>query len=281
MNPNDEYPTFAAFGLSQGFSHPVDIGDSSKIRLPKLSHIVAERLRTQIVTGKLSSGDCLPPEAELIEIFKVSRPTIREALRILETEGLVVLGRGIRSGAQIQLPSVGRAAHYAAMVLSTAGATMAEIHEARMALEPPLTRSLAESADKSGLVALKECLIQQQGALAKKDYAAALTAINRFHELLCQSAGNSVLTLLVGMLHALSRSTASILVERGGTSSEEVHKNMVKTTSGHRRLIELLESGNGEQAEQFWATYMKRSHEFLTRSGLGAFKLNYDSPASP
>src|SRR5690606_38601467 len=69
------------------------------IRAPKLSHLVAERLRAMIAAGELRPGDTLPSEAELLRQFNVSRPIMREALRVLEAESLIRLGRGALAGA--------------------------------------------------------------------------------------------------------------------------------------------------------------------------------------
>jgi DNA-binding FadR family transcriptional regulator len=218
----------------------------------------------------------LPAEADLIAMFKVSRPTVREALRILEMEGLVVLARGARSGAEVRLPSVGRAAQYAAMVLVTEGTTMADIHEARTTLEPAMARPLAQPDRSEAVALLRRCVEQQRAALAAHDYRSVLAAIHRFHELLWHTTGNSVLTLLVGMLQTLSPSTSTFLVERGASNAEELRKNMSKTVAGHRRLVDLLEAGRADEAEAFWSRYMTRAHEFLCRSTLGASRLTYD-----
>lgn len=270
-------PAQSAAGVSSDWSAGNSGTATSAVRVPKLSHVVAERLRSQIVTGKLQSGMTLPAETELIAMFKVSRPTVREALRILETEGLVVLARGSRSGAEVRMPSVDRAAHYVAMVLSSSGATMADIHQARMALEPALTRPLASPERREAVAMLRQCVEQQQAALLANDYRSALTSIHRFHELLWHSAGNSVLTLLVGMLQYLSQSTFAFLIERGASNPGELHKNMSKTVVGHRRLLDLLEAGRADEAEAFWSRYMIRAHQFLSRSSLGASRLTYES----
>ncbi|EIV96383.1 transcriptional regulator, partial [Frankia sp. QA3] len=59
------------------------------VRVPKTAELVAAHLRRQIVRGELHEGDALPPEAVLMEQFGVSRPTLREAFRVLESEALI------------------------------------------------------------------------------------------------------------------------------------------------------------------------------------------------
>src|ERR1700735_5100159 len=73
------------------------------IRAPKTAELIAAQLRRQIVSGELEEGLSLPSEAELMGQFHVSRPTLREAFRILEAESLIVIRRGAR-GARTTAP---------------------------------------------------------------------------------------------------------------------------------------------------------------------------------
>src|SRR5690349_3670465 len=79
---------------------------SSEVRVPKAAELVAARIRRQIVDGDLPAGTGLPPEAELVARYGVSRPTLREAFRILESERLVTVRRGVKGGALVQSPSL-------------------------------------------------------------------------------------------------------------------------------------------------------------------------------
>jgi len=85
---------------------------SSTVRIPKAAELVSKELRNQIVRGVLKMGDSLTGEAELMARFGVSRPTLREAIRILESEGLVRISRGARGGASVLSPSINIAARH-------------------------------------------------------------------------------------------------------------------------------------------------------------------------
>ena len=75
----------------------VKAGDfAAPVKVPKTAELVAAQLRRQIVRGDLREGDALPPEATLMEQFAVSRPTLREAFRVLESEALISVRRGAR-----------------------------------------------------------------------------------------------------------------------------------------------------------------------------------------
>ena len=108
-----------------------------KVRVPKTAELVAGHLRAQIVRGDLHDGDALPPEMELVERYGISRPTLREAFRVLESESLISVRRGARGGARVHAPTPDVAARNAGVVLQYRGTTMADIYLARTVIEVP------------------------------------------------------------------------------------------------------------------------------------------------
>src|SRR5262245_52102775 len=86
-------------------------------RRTEAAELIAAALRRQIVRSSVKPGDKLPPETELMAQFGVSRPTIREAFRILETERLIVVRPGSRGGAQVVAPDLTVAARYVGLLL--------------------------------------------------------------------------------------------------------------------------------------------------------------------
>src|SRR5690606_5189459 len=152
------------------------------IRAPKLSHLVAERLRARIAAAELRPADTLPSEAELLRQFNVSRPIMREALRVLEAESLIRLGRGARAGATLLSPSILTAAKYGGLYLATQGTTLGDIHEVRTLLEPPLAASLASRSNKDFVKELEDWVRVQREALNRQDYAGAIAAVNQFQD---------------------------------------------------------------------------------------------------
>lgn len=250
------------------------------VRAPKLSHLVAERLRAQIANGELASGDSLPAEAELLKRFKVSRPTLREALRILESEQLIQLGRGARHGALVLGPSIGMAAQYGGLYLATHGTTLGDIHQVRMLLEPPLTSILAARKDKRFLDDLQDCIRQEQLALRDHDYVAAVGGTNDFHRRLVNLSENRALRLLAGMLHDISVGLYPQLViaaRRG--QGETAAQRTERSVESHARLVQLLRAGKAAEAERFWRDYMQATAEWLASTRLASLRI--EVPASP
>ncbi|MEX5633929.1 FadR/GntR family transcriptional regulator, partial [Parafrankia sp. FMc2] len=165
-----------------------------QIRVPKTAELVAAQLRRQIVRGELVEGDALPPEAVLMEQFGVSRPTLREAFRVLESEALISVRRGAHGGARVHTPDGQVAARYAGLVLEHRHTTVADVHTAHTLLEPAAVRLLATHHTDTTLTALHTALTH--------------TDPNHFHHQLLEHAGNQTLTMIAGMLrHILDTHT--------------------------------------------------------------------------
>lgn len=250
-------------------------------KLPKLSHLVAQRLREQIVSGKIEAGSTLLPENQLLVLFNVSRPTLREALRILEAEGLISIGRGMRSGATVMGPSLQKVAEYANSLLVSEGVTLRDLHEARMFFEPPIVASLSGETLAKAVVRLRECVTEIEQALEEGRYRDVVLSTNRFHEGLVRASNNRALALLVGVLQLISDDAFAFVVSNGrAPGNSALHRNMSKTVIGYNALCELLEEGKTEEAAAFWTRYMERALEFLSKSKLGERRLMMGSQAT-
>src|SRR5258708_14072144 len=121
-------------GRDAGLGAPGYVGQL--VRAPKTAELIATLYRRQIVRGELRAGDTLPPEQQLMGRFGVSRPTLREAFRILETENLISVKRGSRGGARVTTPSLSVAARYTGLLLQVQGTTIAAVCQARTVLKP-------------------------------------------------------------------------------------------------------------------------------------------------
>jgi len=243
--------------------------DADPIRTPKIGHIVADRLRRQIVMGELRPGDTLPPEAQLMAHFAISRPALREALRILEAESLIAIGRGIRGGATILQPTIEKVAQYGTFYLVANGTTHLEIHEARALIEPAVAAQLARRPRKDVIAGLRECVERGTAALQASDVRAAIIASNDFHERLVESSENHALRLLVGMLHDITVANVPVLTSMGGDTATQL-RVIGKSFQAFGRLVDLIEKGEPDEAERFWREYMEKSARVLAASGQGS-----------
>ena len=111
---------------------------------------IADELRALIVGGELSEGDSLGHEPDLVERFGVSRPSLREALRILEAEGLITVVRGVLGGVVVHEPDERMTARAAALVLQARNVPLADVYDARSLIEPTAARVVADVAVAPG-----------------------------------------------------------------------------------------------------------------------------------
>ena len=230
------------------------------VRVPKTAELVARHVRRLIVSGELQQGDALPSESALMEEFSISRPTLREAFRILESEGLITVRRGARGGARVQVPSTDVAARYAGLILQHRGATVVDVVEARTIVEAPAARMLATRRDR---VALAKRLQEKLDSLEPDDTG----RFYEFNALVVELTGNQTLVLLTAMLeHIITAAAFSFIrVE----PPEERLRLARKAARTRQRLIELIRAGDAEGAEELWRTHLVEAGRALTEGAGG------------
>jgi DNA-binding FadR family transcriptional regulator len=276
--PDHEPPARANLGPASGLqsretisiaAHPAQsyhrtdtsaLGDAGRVgrqvRVPKTAELVAAHLRRQIVRGELVEGDALPPEAVLMEQFGVSRPTLREAFRVLESEALISVRRGAHGGARVHTPNGDVAARYAGLVLEHRGTTLADVHRAMALLEPACARELA-TADQAALAQLNA--VHQQGAPAPDtDPQQVLVHHGYFHQLLVDLAGNQTVTVLAAMIrHILEQTNLGEAHPMTGSDAVAAAHDHYRA---HARLLELLGQGDADAAETHWRSHVSPAH---------------------
>ena len=216
---------------------------------------VADELRALIVSGELSDGESLGRELDLVERFGVSRPSLREALRILEAEGLITVERGVRGGVVAHEPDKRITARTAALLLRSRNVPLADVFEARSLLEPEAARKIAglQARARRAIAAELGALIDaQQEAIG--DPAAFAVVTTEFHERLVALSGNQTLSILIEMLNEIvTRAVTEVSQSGGATGSLAMRQRGVRS---QRRLVRLIEEGVPAAAEEHWRDHM-------------------------
>src|SRR5215207_11183905 len=174
---------------------------AAAVRSPKTAELVAGTLRRMVVDGQLKEGDFLPNEAELMTHFGVSRPTLREAVRVLESERLVEVRRGARTGARVRTPGPEIVARPAALLLELAGTTLSDVMTARLAIEPYAARLLAMNGTQKAHDELAR-LVADIPAQCEAGEIARASAL--LHRRLVELSGNATLGIIAGMLYEIT-----------------------------------------------------------------------------
>lgn len=225
---------------------------------PKTAELVAGTLRRMVVEGQLKDGDFLPNEAELMAHFGVSRPTLREAVRVLESERLVEVRRGSRTGARVRVPGPEVVARPAGLLLELSGATIADLLTAKSAIEPMAARLLAETGTTEAFDELEQMLEGLATVDHQSDRLAESTGA--FHLRVVQLSGNATLGIVAGMLHEITvRHTAFVFNERRPVSRDDYEKLM----RSYRKLLQFLRAGDADRAEAHWRKHLDTSRELL------------------
>jgi GntR family transcriptional repressor for pyruvate dehydrogenase complex len=206
------------------------------------------------VSGELSEGDSLGHEPELVERFGVSRPSLREALRILEAEGLVTVVRGVRGGVIVHTPDERITARTAALLLQTRNVPLADVFEARSLLEPIAARALATSRSrKTAVKELRGLIGDEQAAIEDPDEFAIANAA--FHQRLVLLAGNQTLNIVAEMLNeVVVRAVTAVSRSDGTVESQSVRRRGMRS---QEQLLDLIEAGDGVAAEEHWRAHMQ------------------------
>ena len=236
----------------------VNTDRSGFVRSKKVPELMAGDIRRRVVSGQLKEGDTLPPEAELMQQYNVSRPTLREALRILESESLIVIRRGGLGGAVVKRPMLDTTARHFGLILQDRGASVQDVYKARMVIEPSAMGDLARLATKAQIAQIKQKLDEADlGIGSPSSYAHAITGLR---EHMISLAGNITVSLLTRLLdEILERYSARIGESRG----EEWATLQRKSQRSLRKLVALIEAKDPAGAENFWRAHLQEAAVYL------------------
>lgn len=234
-----------------------------RVRPRKMADIVAARIRTMIGRGELREGDWLPTEPELMARFGVSRPTLREAFRLLEAQTLIEIRRGPPGGARVRTPGPDAAAPILGLLLTMAGTTLRDVYDARMVIEPASARRLAEAGDPAAADELAGEIDQAEAAVGSRE---AFTAASvRVHQRLVELAGNTTLALFVGTIgEIVARHTATTVRESRAPDADMARRN-ARAVRSYRKLVELVRAADGPGAEELWTRHMASARPHVLR----------------
>jgi DNA-binding FadR family transcriptional regulator len=237
-------------------------GERKPLRLPKATELVAEEIRRDIVRGALQPGDFLPTEANLIEQFGVSRPTLREALRVLESESLISLHKGARGGARVRGPQLDAAARYGGHLIQAQGGSLEDVLIAEEMLQVGAVRLLAAEQPANGIATLRESLEAEGQALG--DVAAFSSCAVNFHEGLIAATGNQSIALLAGILRGIVERHVMLVAAKQRPTARPP-KWRTKSHEVHAQVLDLIVAGQVDDAEHLWRRHLVASRRAMMK----------------
>jgi GntR family transcriptional regulator, transcriptional repressor for pyruvate dehydrogenase complex len=236
--------------------------DPVSVRPARTAELVAGELRGRILRGQLRNGERLPKEDELREMFGVSKASMREALLILETEGLITVRRGSGGGAVVRLPTPENAAWTLGVVLNAQNVNIDEVGEALRMLEPQCAVLCAKRPDRHERVVPVLRALQQQMEAGLDDGVTAVVVSRHFHEAIVENCGNRALTLVTGALERLWSAHERAWAER--TTREGCFPDISKrrdSLDDHADVLALIEAGD-ERAGDALRRHLEHSQRY-------------------
>src|SRR6201996_8541113 len=242
------------------------IGPEARRRLsaPRIAEIVADELRRQIIDGELADGDLLPRQEVLVEQFNVSLVSLREALRILETEGLVSVRRGNRGGAIVHAPAKTSTAYMLGLLLQSESVAVADLGMALQELEPACAALAAQRPDRADTLVPE--LKEVNDAMAEHlDDGRLFTEIGRqFHDLIVHGCGNRTIIAVVGTLETLWTSHEQQWADESaakGTYPSLAQRRAVLST--HIKLAETIAEGDVDRARRIAGRHLADAQTYV------------------
>ena len=220
------------------------------VKKTKLHEQIVNQIQALIDKGRLKHGDQLPPERELATIFKVSRHSLREAIRILEQKKVLKSRPG--SGTYIILEEESVVVEFIATAINREKNTLDEIFQFRELLEPQIAALAAQNATHADHEVLQDLLDRQQ---KEPDKEIAKGLDQDFHLALARATGNAVLLQIVELLgHIFSKSRHA--------DSQSPHRSRL-SIQGHQAIVEAIKDANPKAARDLMAAHLGTIREFV------------------
>jgi GntR family transcriptional repressor for pyruvate dehydrogenase complex len=254
----------------------MNLARRTQLRQPRLAEVVAGDLRERIVTGVLEDGATIPKQEQLLAEFRVSPPVVREALRILENEGLVTVLRGKVGGAIVHRPQAMNMTHMLALVLRSRRATLRDVNQALCRLEGACAELCSIREDRETTVLPRLRATMDAAADAIDDPNEYTRLARQFHADIADTCGNETMTLVVGAVEALWSAHVDSLARQparyGAFVDIAVRKDLA---SEHERIYRLIGKGDARGSARAVREHLT-AHQDNQRSA--SYEFDIDRP---
>jgi DNA-binding FadR family transcriptional regulator len=201
---------------------------------------VAQQLLERIIAAKLKPGSSFATEAELLSQFAVSRPTLRESLKVLESQGVLELRPGPRGGIIVREPSIDLLAHGLSVFLRLHGVPFVTVIKAREVIEPALAYEAAVNGSEADFAELEASIARMKALDAQSDQEAFLEENRVFHGIVARASGNKVLEVFWN--------TISVLAHGEHHGIRYSVGNQAHVVKAHQRILDACRRRDGDGA---------------------------------
>ncbi len=221
------------------------------IKKTRVYEEIVAKIKDMLEKGRLKSGDQLPGERELSEVFQVSRSSVREALRTLETQGFLESRQG--DGTYIASKPVESLVSSLASVIFSEKDSQMELFEMRRLIEPQLAYLAAERATQEEIAMMEQALVLQEEAVARGETGTDVE--KSFHYIMGKATKNKVLLRLTDSMRDLLAESRDKYLQVEGRPE--------KSISRHRQVLDAIKARDGELAAQVMLEHVVDIEECL------------------
>jgi GntR family transcriptional repressor for pyruvate dehydrogenase complex len=221
------------------------------VKKTRIYEDIISRIRLMVEKGELSAGDRLPSERDLSAAFRVSRPSVREALKALENQGYLEIRQG--KGTFISHNHIEQLVEPLAAVILTEKEYQVQILEMRRLIEPQVARMAAERATMDEMSRLEMTLNLQHEKVMMGETGADLDKI--FHYLIAEAAKNRLLIHIIDIATDLFSETRKKYLQVARRPEKSIHH--------HREILSAIAAGDSKLAGNFMNDHLDDIHETL------------------
>jgi GntR family transcriptional regulator, transcriptional repressor for pyruvate dehydrogenase complex len=222
------------------------MGAFTPIRTSRASEEVFTQIKSSILSGKFGSGSKLPSERELTETFRVSRGVVREALRMLELSGFLMIRQGYGGGAYVIGLTLSHVGNSFLDLFQTNTLSMAEVAQVRLFVEPEVARLAALNFNDSHLKRLDGAEAGEH--ICFKSESERIARLTNVHKVLASICGNQFFEAIV---RSMMKITAEVIL----TAVSDL--DALHGPGEHRSLIDAVKAGDGPCAAAEMARHLK------------------------
>ena len=224
---------------------------------------IVEQIQSAILDGTIPAGEKLPSERELVDMFETSRPTLREALRILEQKGLIEIRLGVKGGAYVRAPNNELMAESLGMLIRTQSVSLTHLGEFRQGIEGLVAELAAERATTNDIAILKkliaeakhfrDCGVERWGDFIKVD--------EKIHLEIADIAGNALYSFVLRSIHLNINRYFRKFLRAGTNKLEENYRDLC-------HLVAAIENHDRAAAGRLAQDHIHRFNRYMKKSSV-------------
>ncbi|MBI9087064.1 MAG: FadR family transcriptional regulator [Desulfobacterales bacterium] len=227
-------------------------------RKPRLFQNLVEQIESAIMEGRLKIGDRLPSQREMVEMFKTSRATLREALRVLEQKGLIDVRLGASGGAVIKEAGTEPVTESLALLLRQRKVSLTELAEFREGVEGIAAALAADRAKAEDIAKMKRLLQEASVHLATgvSAWRAFSEMDNRIHMVIARACGNAVYQCVLQMVHGNIHSYFEVHPLKDERIMQENFRDLTE-------IVQAIEQRQAIAARSLMQSHVRRFNRYM------------------